>query len=237
VPRLVAALERLARMKADVRVLPEVAAMFAALAPLAGEDAAGLRDLEHALSSDPEFRDRFLDDPARAALVRNTLTVTVLRAGSRTNVVPGEAHAELDARLLPGERCEDFLERVETVVDDPDLRLEPLLSFDTRYSSPDTDLFRAIAAVAAEVDPPAIVVPRVIAGFTDAHYFRERGIVSYGFVPRWLPPTETRGIHGPNERISVENLERGVRTLVKILGRLDALDLGRERGGDVLRAR
>jgi acetylornithine deacetylase/succinyl-diaminopimelate desuccinylase-like protein len=62
-----------------------------------------------------------------------------------------------------------------------------------------------------------MVVPRVIAGFIDAHWFRELGIVAYGFVPRWLPPSETRGIHGPNERISIDNLERGVRTTERIL--------------------
>ncbi len=74
--------------------------------------------------------------------------------------------------------------------------------------------------MAAEVDPGAPVVPRVIAGFTDAHYFRDLGIVAYGFVPRWLPPGETQGIHGPNERISIENLDRGIRTLARILEEL-----------------
>jgi acetylornithine deacetylase/succinyl-diaminopimelate desuccinylase-like protein len=64
------------------------------------------------------------------------------------------------------------------------------------------------------------VVPRVLAGFTDAHYFRELGITAYGFVPRWQRRGEQRGIHGPNERISVENLERGVETLVAILEQL-----------------
>jgi acetylornithine deacetylase/succinyl-diaminopimelate desuccinylase-like protein len=66
-----------------------------------------------------------------------------------------------------------------------------------------------------------VVVPRMIAGFTDAHWFRELGIVSYGFVPRWLPPAETRGIHGPNERISIDNLARGVETLVRLLELMD----------------
>jgi acetylornithine deacetylase/succinyl-diaminopimelate desuccinylase-like protein len=65
-------------------------------------------------------------------------------------------------------------------------------------------------------------VPRVIAGFTDAHWFRELGIVAYGFVPRWLPASESRGIHGPNERISVDNLERGVEATVRILEVLGA---------------
>jgi carboxypeptidase PM20D1 len=99
-----------------------------------------------------------------------------------------------------------------------------MLAFDSRGSPADTELFRAIERVAAELDPGALVVPRVIAGFTDAHYFRGLGIVAYGFVPRWLPPSETRGIHGPNERISIENLERGVRTMVRILEVLGGAD-------------
>ncbi len=74
--------------------------------------------------------------------------------------------------------------------------------------------------VAAVRDPGAIVLPRMIAGSTDAHYFRDIGIVAYGFVPRWLSPDETRGIHGVDERVSIENLERGTNTLVAILEEL-----------------
>jgi acetylornithine deacetylase/succinyl-diaminopimelate desuccinylase-like protein len=220
VPRLVAALERVRRLdvEMEIRVAPEVAAMFAALAPIADpDDRAGYRDLGEALASDPEFRRRFLADPARAALVRDTISITVLSAGSRTNVVPDEARAELDVRLLPGDRCDAFVDRLRAVVGDPTISVDAMLSFETRNSPSDTELFRAIETVAAEVDPGAAVLPRVIAGFTDSHYFRDIGIVAYGFVPRWLPPSETRGIHGQNERVSIENLERGVHTTVRIL--------------------
>jgi acetylornithine deacetylase/succinyl-diaminopimelate desuccinylase-like protein len=218
VPRLVSALERVRRMQTEVRVVPEVARMFAELAPSAElEDRAGLANLAASLDLDPEFRKRFLADEARAALVRTTVAITVLQAGTAPNVVAEEARAELDVRLLPGDRCDDFLEMLRDVVADPSIRIEPTLSFESRSSPADTALFRAIENVAKEVDPSAHVVPRVIAGFTDAHYFRDLGIVSYGFVPRWLPPSETRGIHGPNERVSVDNLERGIETTVRIL--------------------
>jgi len=94
------------------------------------------------------------------------------------------------------------------------------LSFQAGSSPVETDLFRAIEAVAAAADSPSTVVPRMIAGFTDAHYFRNLGIVAYGFVPRRLRPHETRGIHGPNERVAIDNLELGVNTLVAILEEL-----------------
>ncbi len=223
VPRLLEALARVREFETEVRVVPEVATMFAKLAPYAApEDRAGFQNLSNALENDPAFRNRFLSDRGQNALVRNTVTITVLQGAPKTNVLPAEAFAHLDARLLPGERCEDFADEMRSAIDDPGVSVDPLLEFSARSSPVDTALFRAIEKVAAETDPGAVVAPRVIAGFTDAHYFRDVGIVSYGFVPRWLPPSESHGIHGPNERISVQNLDRGVRTMVRILEELAA---------------
>lgn len=221
VPRLIGALYRGRRLETEVRAVPEVARMFEALVPLAApEDQEGFADLAFALRWDTGFRARFLADRGRRALVRNTVAITVLKGSPRTNVVPAQALAHLDARLLPGDSCEDFVDLIRSVMSAPGVSVEPILSFRSRTSPVDTDLFRAIRAVASEIDPDAVVIPRVIGGFTDAHYFRDLGIVAYGFVPRWLPPAESQSIHGPNERISIENLERGVRTLTRILERL-----------------
>jgi len=223
VTRLLDALERVRAFETPLIVVPEVARMFRAVAHLApAEDRDGYRDLARALETDPAFRERFLSQPGRAALVRNTLAVTVLEGSDRTNVLPGEARAQIDARLLPGEHCEDLVGEIERTVADDSVRVEPFLLFTTNSSPVRTPLFRAIERAAAELDPGAPVVPRVIAGFTDAHWFRDLGMVAYGFVPRWLPPSETRGIHGPNEKISIEDLRKGVRTLVRILELLDA---------------
>ena len=225
VPRLVAALERVRRMETPVEVVPEVARMFAALAPLASpEDRAGFRSLGRALARDPGFRGRFLSDRGQSALVRNTVTMTVLQGSPRTNVSPAEAIAHLDARLLPGQSCVVFGDRIRRVLADPGIRVEPLLSLPSRSSSTDTELYRAIETVAERTEPGALVVPRVIAGFTDAHYFREMGLTAYGFVPRWHSEGEARGIHGANERVTVENLQRGILTLIEILQELDRID-------------
>jgi acetylornithine deacetylase/succinyl-diaminopimelate desuccinylase-like protein len=223
VPRLVAALDAVRRIETRVRVLPQVQRMFAGLAPIAApEDRAGYRDLRAALEQDRRFRKRFLSSPTRNALVRNTISMTVLEGSSKTNVAPATARAELDARLLPGESCSDFASAIANVVADQGVRVEILLGFPSKVSPAETPLYRAIERVAARDDPGSLVVPRVTAGFTDAHWFRDRGIVAYGFVPRWLSADDTRGIHGPEERVSIANLERGVRTLIAILDALDA---------------
>jgi acetylornithine deacetylase/succinyl-diaminopimelate desuccinylase-like protein len=222
VPRLLNALDRIRGRETPLHVVPEVARMFRALAPLApSEDAKGFANLAHALAFDAGFRRRFLAEPAYAALVRDTVAITVLRGGPRTNVVPAEAAAHLDARLLPGRHCEEFSGELSKLTAGTGAELQTLLSFSSASSPVDTALYRAISATARASEPQAVVVPRVLAGFTDAHYFREIGITAYGFVPRWQRGGDQRGVHGPNERISIQNLERGVETLVAILRELD----------------
>lgn len=228
VGRLIAALDRVRRIETRIRVLPEVAVMFRELAEAAApEDRPGFLELTDALASDPSFRRRFLSDPSRNALVRDTLSITVLEGADATNSLPSVARAQIDARLLPlpGRSCRNFAHELAGVINDSRVSIDELMAFPSRISSAATPLFAAIARVAQREDPGAIVVPRVIAGFTDAHHFRALGITAYGFTPRWLAPRETRGIHGPNEQISIANLERGTRVLVEILRELDAASL------------
>jgi acetylornithine deacetylase/succinyl-diaminopimelate desuccinylase-like protein len=226
--RLVRALTRSEGLGAEIRVVPEVARMFELLAPLAApRDRDRFLQLRGALALDPGFRERFMADPGRAALVRNTMALTMLEGSQRSNVVPAEARATLDVRLLPGESCPAFVEQLTEAIDDPAVEITIRLQFESRASATDTPLMRAIQRTAERADPPGLAVPRVITGFTDAHWFRDLGITAYGFVPRRLRPIETRTIHGPNERVSVDNLEFGVETLLTILQQLD------QQSGDV----
>jgi acetylornithine deacetylase/succinyl-diaminopimelate desuccinylase-like protein len=225
VPRLLDALTAVRQLESKVHVTPSVQRMFASLAPAAPRsDRRAFANLTRALERDPAFRQRFLAQPAYAALVRDTTSLTVLEGGKRTNVLPAEAVAHLDARLLPGASCANFTARVRRQLHAPGVAVATLLSFPSASSPVDSALYRAIVSVAGRLDPGAIVVPRVNAGFTDAHWFREIGLEAYGFVPRWHQLGESRGVHGPNERISVENLERGVATLVEIIEELDRQD-------------
>lgn len=223
VPRLVAALDRVRRIESPIRVLPIIERQFDALAPLAPpDDQRGFRDLKAAVVSRGPFQRRFLANPGYAALVRNTVAITVLEAGHTTNVVPGRAVAHLDARLLPGERCEDFAQAVRRIIADESVEVSPLLAFPSVGSSDDTALFRAIERVAEMEDPEAVVVPRMIAGFTDAHWFRELGITAYGFMPRRLTAAESAGVHGVDERVRIDAIADSARLTARILEELPA---------------
>ncbi len=223
--RLVRALSRVLDMPHELKVTPAVAEMFARMAPLAPKgERRQWRELRGALALNPQFRERFLADPGRRALVQNTTAVTMLHGSDSPNVVPAEAHATIDARLLPGESCPAFVERMAGAIDDPTVELAIALDFAAAASPIDTALMTAIERVAARSKPEGFVVPRVISGFTDAHYFRALGITAYGFVPRRLRLQDSLGIHGPNERVSLENLELGVRVTAAIAEELDRVE-------------
>lgn len=221
---LVRALARILALDQPVRVVPEVQRMYAARARLVDQKALreAYGDLARALR-DAAFRDHFLSVPADAALVRNTLAVTVLRGSSKTNVVPAVAEAEIDCRLLPGEDPDAFERRLREAAGDSRVEFERILYFPPSSSPTDTPLFRAIESVGDSEG--AAVVPVVLRGFTDSHFFREKGLVSYGFVPWELGEDEAERMHGIDERVRVDALRAAPDRLIRIL---DALE---DRGG------
>ena len=225
VPRLVAALDRIRRVESPLKVGSQVEQMFTALSPIAPEwDRAGYLYLASTLENDEGFRRRFLGDPGQNALVRNTVSITVLEGAPKTNVAPATARAQLDVRLLPGEKCDAFVAAIHSLVDDDSIEIETILSFPAIASPQDTPLFRAIQSVAKRQAPAGLVVPRLISGFTDAHWFRELGIVAYGFVPRGLTSDESRRVHGIDERVGIDNLKESVRLTIEIIQSLDEIE-------------
>lgn len=152
--------------------------------------------------------------PGQANYFLDTVQVTVLEGGDRINVVPAEASALIDARLLPDTDADAFLERLREALGSG-VEVEVLLSAPPAEPSPvDT---RAYAAAAAVLDDEAPVVPAFISGFTDARFFRERGIPSYGLSPFVLEGEVLRGIHGADERIPLGEFEAGVERMRRIV--------------------
>ncbi len=156
--------------------------------------------------------------PFFRALFCNTVTPTRLKAGIKTNVIPAEAEAELDCRLLPGFSAEDALREIRTLVG-PDVELEPLkvnpgIAFDS-----DTELFRLLSRTLIAHDPGAIPMPYMISACTDARQLARLGAIVYGFTPGQLPPELPllHMVHGHDERIPVASLHFGVRVLWQVV--------------------
>jgi acetylornithine deacetylase/succinyl-diaminopimelate desuccinylase-like protein len=167
---------------------------------------------------DPDFRRRLrANDPAFSALTQDTCTITRLSGSEKINVVPPEASAELDCRLLPDRDPSTFLASLARLIDDPAIEVVEIMRFKPSESTTDTALFRAIAAAAKRDFRHAVVLPTVSTAFTDSHWFRDRGIVAYGYSPFVLTPAEIAGVHGNDERLRVEELATGTLRLLDLL--------------------
>ncbi len=222
VTELIAALERLRQHQFTARIVPAVDTYFKGIAPVAGPKwRERFADIATAVLAPGMVAEFQRDDPTLHTLVRNTCSITRLGGSEKINVVPPEAWAEIDCRLLPDQDPKAFLAELGGVFGDG-IQVETILGFTPAVSSTDTELYRALAAVCRAHFPEAPVVPAVVGGFTDSHFLRDLGITAYGFVPVVIPFEDEGGLHGNNERISVENIRRGVTMMLEITRRVAA---------------
>jgi acetylornithine deacetylase/succinyl-diaminopimelate desuccinylase-like protein len=215
--KLVQALDRVTKWDTPYHILPMVKEFFLKMTPKqTPEEQKFFEDIGKGLN-DATFARRLTSNPIYNAMVRDTVSLTILQGGNKVNVIPSESTATLDCRLIPGSSKENFLgelrkrlgDEIETEVISESLSLPP--------SPFDTDLFRAIDKYASRNDPGCPVVPLLLAGATDSRFLREKGIISYDFCPFRLTEKELMRVHGNNERIAIENLRFGMKTMLDII--------------------
>jgi acetylornithine deacetylase/succinyl-diaminopimelate desuccinylase-like protein len=219
VPRLIAALDRLARYETPLHVTPGVNRYFRDISrTFAGEQRQWLEQVERALAN-PRARAWILNDLYWNAILRNTISITGLQGSNKTNVIPGEASADVDIRLLPDADPDSVLVTLKRVVADTAVHFAPLIVPKAPFESPtNTDFFRAVERAAHVRDPEAFVTSSMLTGATDRPMYRRLGILVYGLDPfRTDDADEQRGVHGNDERISVGNLTSGIRFVYDVL--------------------
>ncbi|HZF40067.1 MAG TPA: M20/M25/M40 family metallo-hydrolase [Blastocatellia bacterium] len=221
VNRLLRALNRLLDYTPPIRLAPVVEQSFQSIAPLAPPaQAAKYADIRKAIK-DPEFLRQLESEPFARAIIRNTISITVLQGSNKINVIPPAAYAEIDTRLAPGEKLDRWIAELRGVIKDDTIKIEPILSFEANASPVDSDLVKTVAAVGKERYPESIVTYPVLAGFTDSHYFRDLGVMSYGFSPFVAPPRELGGgYHGNDEHIGKKAYVEGVRFFYEVVEQL-----------------
>jgi acetylornithine deacetylase/succinyl-diaminopimelate desuccinylase-like protein len=207
--KLIRALNRLVDWQTPLVVIPLVKEYFANLAKVKpAKEAMGYQDIEEALH-DPAFVKAFIPNPQYNAMVRNTVTPTILKAGQKINVIPSEATAAFDCRILPGTSSEAFFAQLREVIGDEEIEIAPMPEFKSSPlppSSSSNELYGAIERVAQRKDPGCLVTPFLMSGATDSRFFREIGVPCYDFSPFRLRQEDMKLVHGHNERISIENL-------------------------------
>lgn len=151
------------------------------------------------------------DNPVYNALLRNTVTPTILKGGEKVNVIPAESSISFDARLLPTESHDKFFHTIRKLAGN-DVEISPIGSGESNPlpSGYNTPYFRGIKKVMNKVMGPIPVLPFLTTGATDLRYFRDMGIPAYGFFPITLPNEELFRMHGKDERISIAALKQGL---------------------------
>ncbi|GAA2303615.1 M20/M25/M40 family metallo-hydrolase [Streptomyces kunmingensis] len=214
VTRLAAAITRIGEHQWPLRLTPTVRAALSELAALYGIEA----DV-HAADFDVDALLTRLG-PAAAlveATVRNSTNPTMLSAGYKVNVIPGEATAHVDGRFLPG--AEDEFRAALDALTGPDVDWEFAHREVALQAPVDSPTFAKMRAAVEQFAPEGHTVPYCMSGGTDAKQFSRLGITGYGFAPLKLPEgfDYQALFHGVDERVPVEALHFGVRVLDRFL--------------------
>jgi acetylornithine deacetylase/succinyl-diaminopimelate desuccinylase-like protein len=227
VNRLLRALNRILLHPAELKVLPAAQRFLSDLAPTQEHPRSEwYRDLPRALR-DPEARRQLSEDREVAYLLRNTIAITVLRAGYKTNVIPGTAEAELDVRLLPGEDPAQFLEDLRRVIDDPLVEIVPAQDFHPPNASSWKSPFVEVAVDVVEAFHPGVPVSaKLLSGATECVLYRPLGIDCYGFTPLLSTRDESSTGHGDDERIGVRTVRESAGHFYEVVRRYCAAKEG-----------
>jgi len=221
---LVRALERILAYRTPLRLLPVVEEFLRDMAPYEPpEEAHAYRNIRTAIE-DKKFRQDVEKDESLNFLLRDTLSLTMMGGSEQTNVIPSEAWANLDVRILPGGDPRALLEQIRRVVDDPNVTVEPLNAEfrQANYSPTNTKLYEAIRKVSGKYFPGTPVVPHITSGYTENQRYRPLGIEAYGFTPYTATEEEGNTEHGNDERIRVEEVRRGPKILFDVVAAVAA---------------
>jgi acetylornithine deacetylase/succinyl-diaminopimelate desuccinylase-like protein len=213
VVHLSAAVAKIGAYVAPVHFTAIVRRYFEGLAGVQDDEIAKwMRSLETADRG--EHAQRVISDanPQWNAMLRDTISPTMLTAGVRPNVIPAEARATLNIRLLPGDTIDALLGELNKLVNDPLVRLEvqPDAGLAAPPSSLENDFYAAITKVAAQEFGGAPVLPYQSPWATDSAQLRLHNVQSYGLWPFPLTQDDLKRMHGDDERIPLTSFAKGI---------------------------
>lgn len=161
----------------------------------------------------------FSGDPAGNSRIRTTTAATILNAGVKENVLPHEARAVVNFRILPGDSVEDVLEHVRAHAG-PDVQVSARRATATEpspESGVESPAFRQIQTTIAQVFPGTLVSPNLLGGGTDTKHFQGLTPNVYRFLPVRIRKEDLARIHGTNERIGIEDYAGAVQFYVQLI--------------------
>ncbi len=208
--------------KRPSRLLPAVNRFLTAQATLEkGEHREWLPHAAAALET-PRGRAYILGDPYRNAILRNTSAPTVLTGSNQSNIIPPVASAALDVRPLPDEDTTAFKRERARVIGDSSVHIEVMPGVMPSYSADsNTALVRAVEASIHAMLPGVPVTTPLAAGATNRPTYSHAGMQAYGLEPYLVEnKEEEQGVHGVDERLSIANIEFGLKIIMGMIRRM-----------------
>ena len=220
VVHLAAAIAKIGAYETPVQFNSVTRAYFEQIAPTEDDETGKwMHALETSDRGDHAARWISSANPAWNAMLRDTISPTMLEAGVRQNVIPAEARAVLNIRLLPGNMIDALLGKLRQLVNDPEIsfEVEPAAGEATPSSPVDSALYNAIGLAAATTFSGAPAVPYMGTGATDSMYLRLRSVQAYGLMPFPLTAEDYARMHGDDERLPVDSFRQGIEFLYGIV--------------------
>jgi len=225
VVHLAAAVDKIGSYNTPVHLTSVVRRYFEALAPLEDEETSKwMRVID--TSDRGEHAQRFLAEtnPMWNSMMRDTIAPTILQAGFRGNVIPSEAHAVLNIRLLPGDTIDVLVNELKKLVNDPQVHFEiaPEGGLAAPNSSLENNFFSLITRICAQEFGGVPVIPFMSTGATDSAQLRLHNVQAYGLRPFPVNETDDARVHGDEERLPLASLPKGVDLMVRIVAEFSA---------------
>jgi carboxypeptidase PM20D1 len=154
------------------------------------------------------------ESPTTNAMVRTTNAVTIFQAGTKENVLPRQARAVVNFRILPGDSIADVLAHVRSIVDDPrvDVRIAPGFTAEpSALTATSSRSFTTVDRTIRSLDPAVVVAPYLVVVVTDSRFYAPLTTSVLRFLPVRLAPEDLTRMHGINERIAIRDYEWAIR--------------------------
>jgi acetylornithine deacetylase/succinyl-diaminopimelate desuccinylase-like protein len=220
VVHLAAAIDKIGNYTAPVHLTSIVRRYFEGLSAVEDDETAKWMKVIDAPDRG-EHAQRVLSDmsPMWNSMMRDTIAPTMLQAGVRANVIPSEARAVLNVRLLPGDTIDVTLSELRKLVNDPAVKLEALPDggLAAPNSSIDTEFYGLLRKLCAKEFGGAPVLPFLSPGATDSAQLRLHNVQAYGLRPFPLTEEEDARVHGDEERLPLASFAQGVDLMTRIV--------------------
>ena len=157
-----------------------------------------------------------------SAMIRTTTAATMIKGGVKDNVLPPEADAIVNFRILPGDTADYVLAHVKEIINNPKIKVTPTRvgRNPSKVSPTDSDSFRQIATTIHQANGEGkdlIVAPYLVMGGTDARNFEDLTPNIYRFLFNETTPDDIKRYHNTNERISIENYVKVIRFYYQLM--------------------